>query len=309
VNKYLALCLALGKRAHFLYDLDSLFGGNLRACVKSDGSVQSFLVTAGVGNDFGKYCGELESKLTAIIDRILNASKVPEILERLAAFLKGLGERSAWDGKKWAKARVSLLTAISRYKAEVESLTSKEDVAEIEGRLKQIVAALKQKNINLLPGGTLERYLPAFTGDPYELTDDAKRQAVMDEIEELAKATSESHLSIRYGELFTAVCNLPGKVTVDIEKILREYLSRYIHDLQVAVTSNPVWEIGQVQAHLNNVQKAAIKVFSVSDLVRGAHKEFTATVLITAMLGQKPRLVRVSHQTIAGMGDYKIEFA
>ena len=64
VNKYLELCLAFGKKAHFLYDLDSLFQGNLRGCLKADGSVQSFLVAAGVGNDFGKYCGELERKLT-----------------------------------------------------------------------------------------------------------------------------------------------------------------------------------------------------------------------------------------------------
>jgi hypothetical protein len=31
---------SLGKQAYFLYDLDSLFNGNLKACVKSDGSVQ-----------------------------------------------------------------------------------------------------------------------------------------------------------------------------------------------------------------------------------------------------------------------------
>ncbi|MDP2883629.1 MAG: AAA family ATPase, partial [Ignavibacteria bacterium] len=48
VNRYLDLCIAFGKSAYFLYDLDSLFGGNLRACVKDDGSVQSFLATAGV---------------------------------------------------------------------------------------------------------------------------------------------------------------------------------------------------------------------------------------------------------------------
>ena len=58
VNQYLKLCQALGKSAHFLYDLDSLFGGNLRACIKDDESVQSFLASAGLGNDFGLYCGQ-----------------------------------------------------------------------------------------------------------------------------------------------------------------------------------------------------------------------------------------------------------
>ena len=39
VNRYLEPCGGLGKQAYFLYDLDSLFNGNLKACVKSDGSV------------------------------------------------------------------------------------------------------------------------------------------------------------------------------------------------------------------------------------------------------------------------------
>ena len=42
VNQYLKLCLGLGKQAHFVFDLDSLFRGNLRACIKDDESIQSF---------------------------------------------------------------------------------------------------------------------------------------------------------------------------------------------------------------------------------------------------------------------------
>src|SRR5688572_12439624 len=71
LNRYLELCGAFGKNAYFLYDLDSLFGGNLRSCVKSDGTVQSFLATAGVGRDFTKYCGELDKKLTEVIDKLI----------------------------------------------------------------------------------------------------------------------------------------------------------------------------------------------------------------------------------------------
>ena len=309
VNKYLELCLAFRKSAHFIYDLDSLFGGNLRACVKADGSVQSFLITAGVGNDFGKYCGELESKLTKIIDQLLAVSTPPPSLTRLLVFLRGLGLRATWDGKRWARARVSIITAISRHRADVAGLTSEAEVADVEARLRQIVAALRQKNINLLPGGTLERYLPKYGGDHYELTDEAKRQAVAAEIEEMAKPMTEADLSSRYGELYEAVRNLPSKVSVDVERVLRDYLSRYIHDLQAAVTNNPTWQVGQLQAHLSTVQRATIRVFSVQELTRGQHKEFSAVVSISPMLGQQPRCVRVSHRTNAGVGDFNIEFA
>ena len=59
VNQYLKLCQGLGKDAHFLYDLDSLFSGELRACIKDDESIQGFLLSAGLGHDIGKYCGPI----------------------------------------------------------------------------------------------------------------------------------------------------------------------------------------------------------------------------------------------------------
>jgi hypothetical protein len=321
VNRYVELCLLFGKKAHFLYDLDSLFSGNLRACVKDDGTVQNFLVDAGVGNDFSKYCGELDRKLTEIIDHLLNKPS-QGVLSRLHDFLSGLGTRNTWDNNTWSKARVAVLTAISLHRDEVANVLNTIPVSEtegrprqiatveeIEGRLRQITTALRQNNIYLLSGGTLERYLPKYTGDPYELKDDLKRQAVLDEIEEISIGTPDAELANRYGELFDAVCQLPSKTKVDVDKILRNYLSRYIHELQVAVTTKPDWKLDQLQVHLNTVQRAAMKVFSVKELQRCEHNQcqFSAVVVVSEMLGQKRRLVRVSHQTNAGMGEFVIE--
>ncbi|MBW2595181.1 MAG: AAA family ATPase [Deltaproteobacteria bacterium] len=309
VNRYLELCRAFGKNAHFLYDLDSLFGGNLRACVREDGSVQSFLVTAGVGSDFSKYCGELDRKLTNVIDRLLEINNPLPPMKRLVDFLTNLGPRSQWNGKNWAKARMAVMTAISQNRQAIIEALSQSDIDEIEGRLKQIIIALKQINVILLPGGTLERYLPKYMGDHYELTDDAKRKAVGEEIEEMAKAMTTTELSDRYGELYEAVCALPSKSSVDVERVLRDYLSNYIHDLQAALVSNPTWGLDQVQAHLKTIHHATIKVFSVQKLNRESHKKFSVIVEIAEMLGQKKRFVRVTHQTNAGMGDFNIEFA
>ena len=125
----------------------------------------------------------------------------------------------------------------------------------------------------------------------------------------MAKAMTATELATRYGELYEAVCALPSKVSVDVERVLRDYLSHYIHYLQVAVVSNPTWLLDQVQAHLNTIQRASIKVFSVQELNRGPHKEFSAVIAIAEMLGQKQRIVHVNHQTNAGMGNFKIEFA
>jgi len=309
VNRYLDLCMALSKNAYFLYDLDSLFGGNLRACLKDDGSVQSFLATAGVGSDFSKYCGELDRKLTKVIEQLLVTNPTPELLTRLIAIFNKLGPKTQWVPKDWSKARVAVMTAISRNRSAVIEAISETEVEEIEGRLTRIVDTLRQRNIILLPGGTLERYLPKYSGDYYELTDEAKRKAVGDEIEEMAKTMTDAELAARYGELYNAVCALPSKMSVDVEQVLRDYLSRYIHDLQAAIVNNPTWQLDQIQAHLNTIQRSTVRVFSVQELKRGAHKQFDVIVAITEMLGQKQRLVRVNHQTNAGVGDFKIEFA
>ena len=49
MTHYLELCQALGKKAHFVYDLDSLFRGRLRSCIGDDNSIRSLLAFAGVG--------------------------------------------------------------------------------------------------------------------------------------------------------------------------------------------------------------------------------------------------------------------
>lgn len=308
VNRYLKLCQRLGKKAHFLYDLDSLFSGHIRDCIKDDTSVQSFLASAGLGNDFGKYCGELEKRLTDIITEILDTPTNGQS-SQLVEFLKDLGERNSWDRAKWAKARTAVMTAISIGKEAMASSTSPAFVENIEGRLKQIITTLKEKNIHLLPGGTIERYLPCYSGNPYKITESAKRKAVFEEIEEMTKPMSEEELSSRYGELYHSVCDFPSKADVDVDQVLRNYLGRYIHELQNTARNHPDWGRAEVQEHLNTLMAPFAQIFSVQKIDRGSNNEFTAVIEIERMLGQGRRSVRVGSHTNAGMGDFQIEYS
>ncbi len=307
VNQYFKLCKGLGKNAHFLYDLDSLFSGNLRACIRDDESIQSFLASAGLGSDFGRYCGELDRKLTYLIDQILQIGvSLPIELTQLGEFLKGLGNRQQWKKEQWARARTAVMTAISLYEKDISSV-SKQDVADIKGRLTQIVTALKEKNIHLLPGGTIERYLPCYGGDDYKLAEHAKRQAVEDEIQELSKSLTEAELSSRYDELYNAICNLPSKADVDVNPVLCHYLSDYIHKLQQTIVKNPDWNQDQIQNRLNTLEPSFTGVFSIRKFERIQKDEFNATIEILEMLGQGKRFTQVDHRTNAGMGEFEIE--
>ena len=308
VNQYLRLCQGLGKSAHFVYDLDSLFSGNLRACIKEDKSIQSFLASAGLGNDFGKYCGQLEQELTRLITNLLSAD-LPKNLQPLGAFLKILGDKNQWKPEQWKKARTAVMTAISRYRADMVSVVSSHIVEDIEGRRDKILTALNERNIHVLPGGTLERYLPHYKGDDYELSPNVKREAVYAEIDELTNLSTEQELVNRYGELYAAVCRLPFKEEVDLDAALVNHLSSYIHEFQRTVVNNPDWQADQITQRLFSIQPSWSGVFSIQEFVKNSEGEFEAKIGIISMLGQDPRIVYVNHQTNAGMGDFKIELA
>lgn len=305
VNRYLDLCMRLGKTAHFVYDLDSLFSGNLRACIRGGDEIQNFLAAAGVGADFSRYCGELDRALTRTIDTLLTLP-VTTSAGGLLEYLHGLGPRTAWQAPTLAKARVAVLTATSRFRSEVETMLGAAAIADIEGRLNQVIQALRQRNVHLLGGGTLERYLPSYSGNPYLLSDEQKRLAVVTEIDYLSGMRTEAELKARYSGMFEVARLLPAKVHVDLDLVLRDYLSRFIHELQSALVSNPAWELTQLQAHLAAIQKNASKVFSVVSLTRSAPRQFNATVQISPLLGREPRAVNVTHQTNAGMGEFQI---
>ena len=190
----------------------------------------------------------------------------------------------------------------------MESISGPE-VADIEGRFEQIIKILREKNVHLLPGGTIERYLPSYNGDDYQLTDRAKLEAFNAEIQELSKPLTQSELSLRYGDLFDAVCRLPSKGDVDVEPILRNYLSDYVHELQKTVVNNPDWSREQVQQRLNVSLPSTAKVFSVESFEPHQGDNFKATIEVTEMLGQPKRIVRVDGRTNAGMLDFEIELA
>ena len=306
VNHYLKLCQGLGKKAHFIYDLDSLFRGRLRSCLGNDDSIQSFLASAGVGADFAKYVGELESRLTTLIDLLLEKS-LPGHLEDLGHFLHNLGaDRKEWDRGQLAKARVATMTVISQHRDEIVSIVPRDIVEDIDGRWQQILAILAKKNIHVLPGGTIERYLPCFAGDLLNPKPDAKQNAVLAELKELQHIRESDNLSRdatlagRYGELYGVVRRLPSKARVDFDSILRRHLSDYVHELQKIVEANPDWGRERIEGRIGDHPLSKCGAVSLHGFRRVTHGRFEATIRISEMLGEGPRLVEVGSGTTIG---------
>ena len=308
VNQYLELCLGLGKQAHFLYDLDSLFRGNLRACIMDDESIQSFLLCAGLGDDFERYFGEIERKLTCLIDQLCDVP-LPPSPTQLGEFLTDLFGTNEPKHKFLPKARTAVMTAISRHREDILSTLPQSMVKDIEGRRDKILNALNEKNIHVLAGGTIERYLPHYSDNEYKHSSDAKQNAIRNELAELSNLSNEEELSNRYEQLYDAVCKLPSKPDVDVEPVLRDYLSDYIHELQKTVKNNPDWDKDKIQERLIAVLPSTSVVFSIQTFERYEARKFNATIEIIEMLGQGKRVVQVDDETNAGMAEFKIESA
>ena len=308
VNQYLKLSQGLGKNAHFLYYLDALFIGKLRRCIDDNEVIQGFLVTAGLGNNFGKYFGQLEQKATDLLKKLLSEPLTPN-LGGLKELLAKLGPPAEWQKEQRARARVALMTAISNYRQDVIYQSSEIEVNDLEARLVQILNALEEQNIHVLPGGTLETYLPLFEGIVFDPTSEQKRDAVLAELDVMSNITSEEELSARYTDLYNAVRRFPSKNSVDLDVVLRRRLASYIHGFQQTVVQYPDWDHEQVQDRMNSTLPEYADVFSIQHFEHQSEKKFQATILITNLLNQGSKIVHISDQTNAGMGKFEIKSA
>lgn len=300
LTKYIELCGEYGKEAYFLFDLDSLFTGSLRKCVGDDGNITAFLSKLGVGNDFGRYCGELDRELTAAVRTIEAAANAEGVIETLQQYFQRLPE----DNTNLPRQRIALLIEIAAKRDDLSQVLTDASVESIEGRLGQIKATLRTKNIFLLGGGALEHYLPSYEGDRYKLKEEAKKAAVAAEVTLLASGAMDDNLAERYGELFDCIAALPAKPPVNTEDVLRRYVGRYIHDLQELVVSKSDWNSDQIVAHLRASQSALEKLILLAEFELTGEGQFRAVLVIA---GPQRFRVPVTHETVAGMQRFDLQ--
>jgi hypothetical protein len=100
---------------------------------------------------------------------------------------------------------------------------------------------------------------------------------------------------------------LPGKQRVDFDQSIKSYLSTYIHAIQdLVVTKNPQ-DVSQVKSYLNRTFTGSERIFDLQVYKRGNGTQFTATIVVKGLGDQKPRFVRISDSTNAGMRNFTIE--
>ena len=115
---------------------------------------------------FARYVGELDQLLTDLIDALLGRSLDGE-LKPLGQYLGRFPDmRRKWNKDQLAKARVAVMTAIDVNRAAVVLEVAEDAVTDIEGRWRTILTTLAEKNIHVLPGGTIQDDCASNTETP-----------------------------------------------------------------------------------------------------------------------------------------------
>ncbi|WP_082012943.1 ATP-dependent endonuclease [Belnapia sp. F-4-1] len=315
VNKYLLLCEKLGKKAFFIYDLDSLFTGTLRGCIRNDTEVSSFLSSLGLGSDFSQYCGDLDRVLTKMVKDFIAASANLELkdvydnsLAGLLNYLKKLpvDNNGNYAGEALQRARIAVLVQLARDQDALGKVFPAQRLSEVNGRLKQIANALAQKNVLLLTKGALENYLPSYDGNPFRIDEGQKRRTVEKEILYLSSKPTDDELFERYGELLENIKKLPAKEEVNFDEFLMPILGQLILDFQQLTLKRPLWSLDQMRAQLFQAADGRGRIFEIDEFERGAGTDFAAKIVIKPGPSVSRRHVIISHKTNAGMRDFKI---
>ena len=100
---------------------------------------------------------QLDRELTAVIKEVIGATDLGEPASALRTYLRKLCGNGQFEKFALEKARVATLVHLARHRESLVEMLSEERVARIEGMLRQIVKALKERKIFLLRGGALEQ--------------------------------------------------------------------------------------------------------------------------------------------------------
>ena len=101
-----------------------------------------------------------------MIKEVIDAKDKGEPGFHLQTYLRRLRGDGQFENAALQKARVATVVHLAKHRQSLVELLSEKRVASVEGELGQIVAALKERNVILLPGGALEHYLPSYSGEP-----------------------------------------------------------------------------------------------------------------------------------------------
>ena len=277
---FLMLCNTLGKKAVFLFDLDAIFDQRMKVGVSRIRGFEDSIAKAGHGK-IDDLLGTILSKLTECDAQIVGKTSEDSPIE-LEVLLKYCAEKAGTSGL--VRRRIAILKAIRSYPGLMQQLLGGR-ASELNGFVMAAIQHLQNVDIHVLANGSLENYLPSYSGSRYQIPDDAKSRVVAEECEWMSQKRSRNELVSRYGELFLIIERLPAVPKVDVKPLLQHEVAFVIQRIMSEIRRGECSSALEIRSILDLEWQRMASCLHLETITFKSKAEFSGTLVISDFFG------------------------
>lgn len=259
LSSYFLLSKAFGKKAIFLYDLDSVFfSKQLNINAECCEEINQFLIALGLGEDFKAIKGALWKSIDeAKKELIVNTNSYKTYVDLLE------GD----DRTKVKKASYALLVFLLHFQEEAKSQMSEGKITLLLNQLRNLLEAFKEVNVYILPEGAMENYFPSYMGSKFNIAEDKKREVLEEEIEWIFNSShTVFDLKNRYGKLFEIIEKLPVREKINYKKVLESNLKSIIFKIQKGLSEKKIVDVNKLSEYIGKEWDAYKRILEINNL-------------------------------------------
>jgi hypothetical protein len=235
------LCQQYGLKGQFIADLDALTSGKLRESLAANPELSANIAEEAMGTDLRDALAKFWVKLDALGDEVEKTSD---------ASFNDLREVIASAPDRETK-RYRLLLLLVHRDAELRAAipTQKPPLDYLSGTLAKMRGVCAEAGLHLLPHGTLENHCPAYTGLPWEITNNAKIACFDTESHFLLETIDATTIEKRYSTLIPVLDRAQGLALLDLDRHLGYAIGDWIAAVQSGVARKEITNAATLESH------------------------------------------------------------
>lgn len=301
LDLFFRLCNKLNIDAYIVTDLDTITKGALRQSVSNDNRCQEYVQNEGLGTNLMEVIGRVEKTIDACMNEIeVLLSRNSELEKPLKEFIDALPKED-----DLAKKRYVFIVALHYIGQELQTLldSNASNLNVVQGLMPKIIHAFKCAGVHILPKGKLENYLPQYNGNPYKISDEAKKKVFEQERNYILGTDSENEINERYRELINILDEASGAKEIDMDSALHDVICEWIFKVQRAFKRGELKTEESLKSNATIDWKTYSRIFEVKEFSI-SESGFSCRIKLNRLLDPKERECVFDNMTSAA--NYKL---
>ncbi len=282
------LCQQYGIGGQFITDLDAITSGKLRDSLTGNQNLSAKLAKEGMGTD-------LRDALRRFWER----------LDTLGVELQKCGDTSSSPLREVIASvtscetkRYRLLLLLIHRNAELREVLAgqKALIDYLGGAFSKLREVCVEAGLYLLPQGALENHCPAYSGLPWEITDNAKVACFETELNYLLETTEVPEIEKRYQILISILDRSQGHSLVNLERHLGFVIGDWISHVQSGVARGEIIDTDSLYSHALIDWRTHNRLFELVEFTSNG-REFVCHIKLKKVVDEKERNFKFTHTT------------